>query len=99
MIKEKALIHNDKTDLKRESYNEALRHNLPKEKGASCWLNAMSLKINHFDLTKSELRDGIDLRYGWEPTKMPATCACCQPYSISCPSPCKRAVRTLDTML
>ena len=27
---------------------------LAKEKGASCWLNALPLKKYHFDLTKSE---------------------------------------------
>ena len=35
---------------------------LAKQKGASCWLNALPLKKYHFDLTKSEFRDGIALR-------------------------------------
>ena len=40
--------------------------------GASSWLNAMPLKRYHFDRTKSELRDGIAVRYLWNPVKMPS---------------------------
>ena len=36
----------------------------------------MPLKQYHFDLTKSEFRDGIALRFGWDPEKMPSLCAC-----------------------
>ena len=46
------------------------------EKSTSSWLNAMPMKRYHFDLTKSEFRDGIALRYGWVPVKMPSLCAC-----------------------
>ena len=56
---------------------------LAKEKGASCWLNALPLKKYHFDLTKSEFRDGIALRYGWEPVKLPSNCACNEPFTVS----------------
>ena len=44
---------------------------LANQKGASSWLNATPLKQYHFDLAESEFRDGIALRYGWEPVKMP----------------------------
>ena len=30
----------------------------------------------NFNQNTSEFRDGIYLRYGWEPTKIPLTCAC-----------------------
>ena len=56
---------------------------LSKEKGASCWLNALPLKKYHFNLTKSEFRDGIALRYGWEPVKLPSNCACIEPFTVS----------------
>ena len=56
---------------------------LAKEKGASCWLDALPLKKYHFDLTKSEFRDGIALRYGWEPVKLPSNCACNEPFTVS----------------
>ena len=36
----------------------------------------MPLKQYHFDLAKREFRNGIVLRYGWDPVKMPALCAC-----------------------
>ena len=56
---------------------------LSREKGASCWLNVLPLKKYHFDLTKSEFRDGIALRYGWEPVKLPSICACNEPFTVS----------------
>ena len=46
------------------------------KKGSSCRLNALPLKIYHFDLTKGEFRDGIALRYGWNPVRLPSRCAC-----------------------
>ena len=49
---------------------------LASEKRASNWLNALPLNGYNFNLNKSEFRDGIYLRYGWEPTKTPLTCAC-----------------------
>ena len=55
---------------------EAYSLDLAMEKGASCWLNALPLKRYHFDLTKGEFRDGIALRYGWDPVKLPSRCAC-----------------------
>ena len=48
---------------------------LASEKGASKWLNALVLSRYKFNLSKSEFRDGNYLRYGWEPTKTPFTCA------------------------
>ena len=63
--------------------NTAYALDLAMEKGASCWLNALPLKKYNFDLTKSEFRDGIALRYGWDPVKMPATCACGESFTTS----------------
>ena len=35
-----------------------------------------SIERYHFDLTKGEFSDGIALRYGWNPVKLPSRCAC-----------------------
>ena len=60
------------------SLNETAKYStyLASEKGAYNWLNAVPLSRYNFNLNKSEFRDGIYLRYGWEPTKTPLTCAC-----------------------
>ena len=47
---------------------------LASEKGASNWLNA--LPLNRYNFIKSEFRDGIYLKNGWEPTNTTLTCAC-----------------------
>ena len=66
-----------KADMQREliSKKSRIENNLPEmkytiqlaaEKGASSWLSALPLSIHGFDLTKTEFRDGIALRYTWE---------------------------------
>ena len=69
----------NKTDSKREIHknketmtflkdrlqeNQRYALDLAAEKGVSSWLNTLPLKLYHFDLTKTELRDGSALRYG-----------------------------------
>ena len=56
---------------------------LSSEKGASSWLNALPLQKYGFALTKSEFRDGLALRYGWEPKNLPLSCACGEPFAMS----------------
>ena len=53
------------------------------EKGASCWLNAIPLKRYTFVLTKGEFRDGIALRYGWDPIKLVSRCACGENFNVA----------------
>ena len=53
------------------------------EKCASSWLNTLPLKRYHFDLTKTKFRDGLALRYEWEPLKTPAMCPCGELFSLS----------------
>ena len=48
---------------------------LASEKGASSWLTALPLKRYGFDLTKTEFRDGLSLRYGLQPKNLPLKCA------------------------
>ena len=47
---------------------------LASEKGSSSLLNALPLSKHGFDLTKTEFRDGIALRYTWEAKNTPAIC-------------------------
>ena len=49
---------------------------LASKKGASNWLNALPMNRYNFNLIKSEFRDGIYIRHGWEPTNTTLTCAC-----------------------
>ena len=75
-------LKSDRTKRKKtnlmNSLDEADKYaiDLASENGASNWLNALPLNRYNFNLNKSEFRDGIYLRYGWEPTKTPLTCAC-----------------------
>ena len=47
--------------------------NLASQKGASNWLSVLPLKRYNFSLDKSEFKDGLLLRYGWEPPNTPYT--------------------------
>ena len=67
-------------------------NNLPKtkytiqlgsEKGASSWLNMLPLSKRGSDLTKTEFRDGIALRYSWEVKNTPAICPCGKKFSLT----------------
>ena len=65
--------------------NDEQRHavTLVSEKGASSWLAALPLKRYGFTLTKSEIRDGLALRYGWEPKNVPVKCPCGEPFTVA----------------
>lgn len=62
---------------------------LAQEKGSSTWLTTLPLDDYGFALTKSDFRDALCLRYGWEPARLPAICACGQRFDVehalSCP--------------
>ena len=60
-----------------------LTKNLPSQKGALNWLSVLSLKIYNFSLNKSEFKDGLHLRYGWEPPNTPHTCPCGKPLTLT----------------
>ena len=61
-----------------------------KEKGSSGWLVALPIESHDFALHKSAFRDGICLRYGWQPPLLPTTCACGTSFTIdhalNCPT-------------
>ena len=62
---------------------------LASEKGASNWLNALPLNRYNFNLNKSEFRDGIYLRYGYELIKTPLTCAFGADFNLTHAHSCK----------
>ena len=75
-------LKTDRTNQKKTNLVYSLKEtdkyaiDLASEKAASNWLNALPLSRYNFNLIKSKFRDGIYLRYGWEPTKNSLTCAC-----------------------
>ena len=82
-----------KADMQREliSKKSRIENNLPEmkyttqlasEKEASSWLNALPLSKHGFDLTKTEFRDGIALRY-WEAKNTPAICPYGKEFSLT----------------
>ena len=53
------------------------------EKGASAWLNVLPLKQYRFHLNKCEFRDGLSLRYSWNPKNAPLNCPCREIFSLT----------------
>ena len=51
-------------------------------KGASAWLNVLPLKRYGLRLNKSEFRDGLRLRYSWNPKNTPLSCPCGEIFSL-----------------
>ena len=49
---------------------------LTTQKGASSWLTVLPIRDMNFDLNKSEFRDAVKLRYGWDVPNMPSVCVC-----------------------
>ena len=71
------------------SSEKQLTMNLASQKGASSWLSVLPPKKFTFPSTIMEFKDGLHLRYGWEPPNTPHTCPCGQPltltHSLYCP--------------
>ena len=63
---------------------------LAREKGSSNWLIALPIESHGFLLHKGAFRDAISLRYGWQPSLLPATCACGRSFTVdhalNCPT-------------
>ena len=68
----------------------ALAMRWAEQRGTSTWLTALPLVSHGFDLTRREFYDALCLRYGWEPAKMPTTCACGQRFSLEHALTCRR---------
>ena len=81
----KAKIHREKTENNGNKANN-VRKMLPSrkqrsmdllnEKGSSSWLTVLPLKEYGFDLNKSEFRDALCLRYGWQLKNLAQHCVC-----------------------
>jgi len=56
--------------------------NCASEPGASSWLTSLPLKRYGFCLSKSEFRDALCIRYGWQPSNVPLKCPCGATFSI-----------------
>ena len=71
------------------SSEKKLTVKIPSQKGASNWLCLLPLAKFNFSLNKSEIKDGLHLRYGWEPQNTPHIWPCGQPFilahSLHCP--------------
>ena len=71
------------------SSEKKLTLNLASQKGTLNWLSVLPLKRYNFSLSKSEIKDGLHLSYGWEPTNTPHTCPCGKlftlTHSLHCP--------------
>ena len=94
-----------KADMQREliSKKSRIENNLPEmkytiqlasKKGVSSWLNALPLLKHGFDLTKTEFRDGIALRYTWEAKNTPAICPCGKEFSLTHALHCAKSGHT-----
>ena len=56
---------------------------LASEKGAFTWLTALPLKRYGFDLTKTEFRDDLSLRYGLQPKNLSSKGPCGEAFTNS----------------
>ena len=63
---------------------------LATEKGASSWLTFIPVKHVDFTLTKREFKDAIHLRYDWQISDTPSTCACGVVFDVDHAMVCRR---------
>ena len=90
--REKDQRHKEHAAVIKEQLPPSLQYamQLASEKGASSWLSALPLRKNSFDLSKSDFRDALCLRYGWQLSRMPSHCVCGKQFNtehvLSCPN-------------
>ena len=63
---------------------------LAAEKGASSWLTVIPVKDVDFTLNKREFKDAIHLRYDWQISDTPSTCACGDVFDVDHAMICRR---------
>ena len=52
------------------------------EKGASSWLSCRPVRRHGFTSHKTAFRDGLCLRYGWTPERLPSLCVYGRTFSV-----------------
>ena len=65
------------------------------EKGASAWPNVLPLKRYGFQIYKSDFRDGLSLRYSWNPKNAPLNCPCVEIFSLTHALHCSKGGYTI----
>ena len=63
---------------------------LATQKGASSWPSVLPIRYMNFDLSKSEFRDAVKLRYDWDVPDMPSFCVCGDHFNVDHAMICKR---------
>ena len=73
-----------------KSSNGGKLFDIANERGSSIWLSVLPLKSHGYHRHKGALRDGLCLRYGWNPPHLPDTCVCGLPFSVDRAFNCPR---------
>ncbi len=61
-----------------------------RDKGASSWLNAISIEAHGLPLNKQEFRDSLCLRYNLPLSNLPCYCACGEMFNVNHALSCKK---------
>ncbi|XP_064400133.1 uncharacterized protein LOC135346443 [Halichondria panicea] len=71
-------------DTLKQSLSTTLKRSmdLAQEKGASNWLTSLPIQEFGFALHKGAFRDALSLRYSWQPSGVPSSCACGKQFSV-----------------
>ena len=65
-------------------------NDLNRESGASLWLSSLPLKEEGYVLNKQNFWDLVNIRYGWELTRLPSNCECGAVFNIEHALSCKK---------
>ena len=88
----KSKVIEEEADLLAQALDEQQKRTmiLSQEKGASHWLTILPMAEHGFSLHKGAFRDGLCLRYGWKPEKLPTACACGKQFNVEHALSCNR---------
>ena len=88
----KSKVIEEEADLLAQALDEQQKRTmiLSQEKGASHWLTILPMAEHGFSLHKGAFRDGLCLRYGWKPERLPTACACGKQFNVEHALSCNR---------